>query len=89
MAIMEAGGTAAIFYADITRREDVERMAEECKNLLGPVDILVNAARQLGHNNNFLDLDWSDYELEINVMLKGTFHCCQAFLPSMMEREKG
>jgi len=88
-AIQDAGGKAAIFHADITNREDVERMVEECHDVLGPVDILVNAARQLGQNNNFLDLNWSDYESEINVMLKGTFHCCQAFLPSMMERGKG
>ena len=52
-AIREAGGTAAVFYADITNREDVERMVEECQNVLGPVDILVNAARQLGQNKKF------------------------------------
>ena len=87
--IREAGGTSSIFYADISRREDVERMVRECEETLGPIDILVNAARQLGKNKNFLDLEWSDYELEIDVMLKGAFHCCQAVLPSMMERKKG
>ena len=88
-AIQKAGGTASVFYADITRREDVERMVRECEETLGPIDILVNAARQLGKNNNFLDLKWSDYELEIDVMLKGAFHCCQAVLPSMIKKKNG
>jgi 3-oxoacyl-[acyl-carrier protein] reductase len=88
-AIREGGGTASIFYADITRREDVERMVRGCEKTLGPIDTLVNAARQLGKNKKFLDLDWSDYELEIDVMLKGAFHCCQAVLPSMIERRRG
>ncbi|MDP6367369.1 MAG: SDR family oxidoreductase [Nitrospinota bacterium] len=88
-AIREAGGTSSVFYADITRREDVDRMVRECEEKLGPIDILVNAARQLGKNKKFLDLEWSDYGLEIDVMLKGSFHCCQAVLPSMMERKMG
>jgi 3-oxoacyl-[acyl-carrier protein] reductase len=88
-AIQKAGGTAAIFYADITRKEDVARMVEEIQNTLGPIGVLVNAARQLGKNKKFLDLDWSDYQLEIDVMLKGTFNCCQAVLPLMLRKRKG
>ncbi|MBT5366737.1 MAG: SDR family oxidoreductase, partial [Nitrospinaceae bacterium] len=88
-AVREAGGAASIFYADITQKDDVERMVRECEETLRPIDILVNAARQLGKNNNFLDLEWSDFELEIDVMLKGAFNCCQAVLPSMTERHYG
>lgn len=88
-AIRGAGGTASIFYADITLREDVERMVRECEKTLGPIDILVNAARQLGKNKNFLDLEWSDFDLEIDVMLKGAFHCCHAVLPSMIKKQNG
>ena len=52
----------------------------------GPLDILVNNARQLGVKKKFLDLAWSDYESQLDVIVKGAFHCSQAALPSMIGR---
>ena len=52
----------------------------------GPLDILVNNARQLGVKKKFLDLAWADYETQLDVIVKGAFHCSQAALPSMIGR---
>ena len=88
--IREGGGSAFSVQADVSRREDVERMFEECEKEMGRVDILVNNARQLVKGRAFLEMNWEeDYEPQIQVMLKGTFHCCQTALPGMQERGWG
>lgn len=84
-----AGGRAVALRADVTRREDVRELVRRTGDALGPIGILVNNARQLAPGKRFMELDWADYELQIDVMLKGAFHCCQAVLPSMMERRRG
>lgn len=88
-AIRAAGGRSEALQADVTCSDDVRRAVERCQSALGPVDILVNNARQLARAKKFIELSWDDYQLQIDVILKGAFHCCQAVLPSMMERRKG
>jgi len=87
--VVAAGGRAIAVQADIRNREEVTEMVASIAATLGPVDILVNNARQLAEKKKFLDLNWADYEPQINVILKGSFHCCQATLPSMIDRGKG
>lgn len=84
-----AGGRAMALQADVTRQEEVRELVRRVSETLGPIGILVNNARQLARGKRFMELDWADYGLQIDVMLKGAFHCCQAVLPSMMERRSG
>ena len=89
-AIREAGGGAFSVQADVSRHDEVERMYKVCKKEMGHVDILVNNARQLVKGRAFMEMNWEeDYEPQIQVMLKGAFHCCQAALPGMQERGWG
>ncbi len=46
--IAAAGGKAVVVLGDLTRDDDVERMADEARRLLGGVDILVNNAGRSG-----------------------------------------
>ena len=88
--ILEGGGSAFSVQADVSRRDQVERMLGECEKEMGRVDILVNNARQLVKGRAFLEMNWEeDYKPQIQVMLKGTFHCCQTALPGMRERGWG
>ena len=88
--IVSGGGRAAAFQSDVSNRDEVERMVAECSGALGPVNILVNNARQLVKGRTFLELNWEDdYVPQIEVMLRGTFNCCQAILPSMIEKGWG
>jgi 3-oxoacyl-[acyl-carrier protein] reductase len=87
--IAAAGGRALAVKADIRNREEVATMVAVIGNAFGPVDILVNNARQLSDKKKFLDLDWADYEPQIDVILKGAFQCCQAVLPSMIDGGNG
>lgn len=88
-AIERAGGAGFAVRADVSARDDVEAMVAACRDRLGPPDILVNGARQLGVKKPFLELDWSDYEPQIDIILKGAFNCCQAVLPAMIENRHG
>ena len=88
--IREEGGNAFSVQADVSRNDEVERMFKECEENLGGVDILVNNARRLVKGRAFMEMSWEeDYEPQIQVMLKGAFHCCRAALPGMRERGRG
>ncbi len=54
----------------------------------GPVDILVNNAGQ-AVSERFDRLDEAAWQQMIAVNLTGTFHCMQAALPDMLERQWG
>lgn len=88
--IKSGGGAAAAFQTDVSKRDEVEAMVEGCQAGLGPVDILVNNARQLVKGREFLEINWEEhYVPHIEVMLKGTFNCCQVVLPSMIKKGSG
>ncbi len=87
--IAAAGGCARAVKADIRNRDEVTTMVAAIAAAFGPVDILVNNARQLTDKKKFLNLDWADYEPQIDVILKGAFQCCQAVLPSMIDGGNG
>ena len=88
--IREEGGNAFSVQADVSKHDDVQRMFEECGKQMGGIDILVNNARRLVKGRAFMEMNWEeDYEPQIQVMLKGAFHCCQAALPGMQERGWG
>jgi NAD(P)-dependent dehydrogenase (short-subunit alcohol dehydrogenase family) len=81
----ELGGRAIV--ADVSRREDVERMVAEVERELAPIDLLVaNAGIDRGRNWD-ADPDewWSTFE--VNVL--GVYLCCRAVLPGMIERGRG
>lgn len=73
---------------DVTRREDVDDAVGETLARFGRIDILFNNA---GTNrpSQVKDMTDEEWELVINVSLRGTFYCCRAVLPSMMKQEYG
>ena len=89
-AIRDGGGGAFSVQADVSQHDEVERMFAKCREQMGGVDILINNARRLVKGRTFMEMSWEeDYEPQIQVMLKGAFHCCQAALPGMRERGWG
>src|SRR6202047_2673928 len=80
--IREAGGQAASFALDVTKRGDCIAVAKRVAAQIGPVSILVNNAG-INRRNAFtseaaaLFKDWDDI---IAINLNGTFHVTHAFL---------
>lgn len=73
---------------NVTDRESISRFVEEVKNEFGQVDVLVNNA---GITRDALvnKLDEDDWNLVIDVNLKGVFNLTQAIVPMMLEKGKG
>ncbi|MCB0213275.1 MAG: SDR family oxidoreductase, partial [Anaerolineae bacterium] len=87
--IEESGGQAIAVQADVSDRDQVVRMIETVQAELGSVDILINNAVGNFSATNFLELTWDTLQKDIDVIIKGAFHCCQAVLPAMIEKNSG
>ena len=74
--------------ADVSRTEDVARMAEEAEKRFGTVDILVNNAG-IAHNAPLEDMKEAEWERMIRMNLTSVFLCCQAVGRLMIRQKKG
>jgi NAD(P)-dependent dehydrogenase (short-subunit alcohol dehydrogenase family) len=82
------GVDAYCVEVDVGNRESVLRMVEAVTANLGGIDILVNNAG-VSKVVPFLEMEESLWDATLDVNLKGTYLCCQAVLPQMVERRKG
>jgi glucose 1-dehydrogenase len=75
--IADAGGTAVAVEADISKPDDVERLANAAVQRFGTLDIMVaNAGVQV--DAPLLDMTLGQWEAALAVDLSGTFLCLQA-----------
>lgn len=86
--IRSEGGEVLPVPADVSRREDVEHLAERVRDELGPVDVLVNNAG-IGLFAPLEELSVDDFDRCFGVNVRGVFLCCKAFAPAMAERGDG
>ena len=75
----ECGGLAC----DVSDREQVEQLIATVAERYGPADILVNNAGVGVGSADFLELTDRDWELNLNVNLRGVANLCQAVIPGM------
>ncbi len=78
------GGTAVGLPVDVSDRAAVDGALAEVREQFGPITILVNNAGMEGFQP-FLDITVETWNRILDVNLTGTFHCCQAVLPDMIE----
>ncbi len=91
------GGQTLAIRADISKWDDVRRMADQVDKHFGRLDILVNNAavrmNQLGKKDSyyipFADLSIDDWDAAINVNLRGPFLCIKECLPLMRQSSAG
>jgi NAD(P)-dependent dehydrogenase (short-subunit alcohol dehydrogenase family) len=74
--------------ADVTRPEEVERMADEAIRTFGKVDILVNNAG-INIRRPIHELQVSEWEQVVAVNLTGVWLCCRAIGRHMMAQRYG
>lgn len=81
-SIVERGGTAAIFGADVTQEKEVARMAEAVRERFGHPQILINNA---GTNirKSLVDYSLEEFRSVLDSSLTSTFLMCRAFVPGM------
>ena len=86
--IEAAGGRAMAVACDVSREEQVTKMAERVIAEFGRIDLLVNNAA-VNVMTPFAETPMKRWDLVLNVNLRGTVACTQAVLPSMLERGSG
>ncbi|MBK5951385.1 hypothetical protein CH339_09895 [Rhodobium orientis] len=87
--IVAAGGKAAPVIADVSDSAAVARMVEEVGAALsGSLDILINNAG-IGDFVSWPEITDAKWRRLIDIHLTGTFNCCRAVLPGMIERRYG
>jgi NAD(P)-dependent dehydrogenase (short-subunit alcohol dehydrogenase family) len=82
--IVAAGGTAIGVTVDVTDRAQIDAGVEVVCSRLGPPTILVNNAGLDGFDS-FLKITLEKWNRILEVNLTGTFQCCQAVIPHMLE----
>lgn len=87
--IEAVGGQAIAVQADVSDQNQVDHLVETAQAEFGPVDILVNNAVGNFSATGFLELTWDTLQKDIDVIVKGAFHCCQAVLPGMIKKKSG
>ena len=73
------GRKGVLVQADIGKAEQARQLVEEAIRQLGGLDILVNNAG-VERRAAFVDVKEDDYDLVLDVNLKGTFFVTQAFV---------
>src|SRR5512138_1956872 len=65
-------------------------MVRQVRETWGGIDVLVNnAGGGLGTPFGLHEIEEKHWDLVVDVNLKGTFLCCQAVMPLMIEKGKG
>jgi len=88
-ADMQANGVKAIaIQGNVADAGDVRRMVDTTISHFGGIDILINNAGVL-RPTSVIDIPEAEWDLVIEVNLKGTFLCSQAVIATMMSRGWG
>jgi NAD(P)-dependent dehydrogenase (short-subunit alcohol dehydrogenase family) len=88
-ATIEAqGGTAAVHRLDVTDKAAVDAAADWVVATYGRVDILVNSAGS-AFRAPAEDFPEENFDFILDLNLKGTYLCCQAFGRKMLAQGKG
>jgi NAD(P)-dependent dehydrogenase (short-subunit alcohol dehydrogenase family) len=86
--VAQAGGTLVTATCDVTRRDSVEAMVEQCIARFGRIDILVN---NVGGSAKGGPIEMSEevWDAQIDANLKSVFLTCKFVLPHMLEQGRG
>lgn len=81
--IIQAGGTAEAFELDISSRDACNRFAEQVRECVGDIDVLVNNAGVLRRVTFDQDEAYDALELTLSINVHGTYNLSRAFLGSL------
>ncbi len=83
------GIDALAVVGDVSREEDVATMVAEAERAFGPIDLLVANAGVAGPEGTTLEVSPHDWWRVFEVNVLGTYLCCRAVLPAMVDRGRG
>ncbi|MCE2494903.1 MAG: SDR family oxidoreductase [Alphaproteobacteria bacterium] len=86
--IAEQGGSAQVLSLDVTKRSQCVDVANAVRREHGRIDVLVNSAGG-AHRSPAEEFPEERFDYIIELNLKGTYLCCQAFGNVMLEQGRG
>lgn len=86
--IKEAGSEGVAVKCDVTNKEEVNKMVQTTKEVLGSVDILVNNAG-IYIQKPLDEMTEEDIDKVLAVNLRGAINCTRAAIPLMKEKNAG
>lgn len=86
--LKEEGMNAAYIQADVTKKEQVEKLVNEIVERFGSLDILVNNAG-MNIRKPLVEVEESDWDRVLGVNLKGIFLVGQACAKQMIKQNYG
>lgn len=86
--ILESGGMAKAYKADVSQPAEVSKMVVDVMADLGHVDVLINNAA-VAFQGLLTDTTDAMYDRLMDVNMKGAFNATKAVLPGMINRKDG
>lgn len=84
------GGEALISIGSVADADAAKGLIETAVEGFGGLDALVNVAGIAGpHNNSIREISVEDWRHVVSVHLDGTFYCCRAAVPHLLEAGGG
>ena len=87
--IRQSGGSAEGVLLDVTHAEHVSQAVDEVISRHQRIDGLVNCAGIIQYHTPVWQTRIEDWDLMMKVNVRGTFLCCNAVVPKMVERRSG
>jgi len=87
--IEQSRGCARSFVGNVTDEAAVRHIMGEIESALGPIEVLVNNAGQVGRIGPFVESDPAEWWHVLDTNLRGTMLCTRAVLPGMILRGQG
>jgi 3-oxoacyl-[acyl-carrier protein] reductase len=84
----DLGGDVFTAVADVTNRDQVQATVKGITDRFGRLDILI-ANAGLTKDGLALKMSEANWDLVVDVSLKGTFLCCQAAMRPMLNQKSG
>ena len=86
--ILKTGNEAMFLRTDVRKADECRRAVDETVRAFGQLDVLFNNAG-IFYPHSTLDCSEEEWDLQIDINLKGTFLMSKMALPGMIERHSG
>ena len=81
-------GDAIFLICDVTKKIDVKKMVDKTIEKYGKIDVLINNAGVV-RVGQVEDMPEEEYDLLLNVNLKGPYFCCHYVVPYLKKQRSG
>lgn len=88
-SLAESGQRVEAIQADVSKREDVTRLASSTLKAFPQIHILVNNAGVYGPKGRIEEIDWEEWVQAIEINLLGSILTARAFLPHFRSHRYG